>query len=501
MSRFLMTNRRAGKFSNSEKLKSRKALLETMDSSFISNVDKIIESKPKRDTARAVVYFEAEDEFINQKKDSIDRDVIIEPEIFHYNSSIRPAELVQLPRSSLSDDVNFGNTINFNLTIQGAGNPLYGCEVILHLRTGGINRSTSRVTNRNGRVRFTFSDSFSISTIVVVPAAGFWPMMFRGLRSGNIVECPPLPSAKSRCGWWHNHLGIQRFKKTRGRGIKVGVADTGVGPHAELVHVIDIGAFVDGLEQQAAGADIDVHGSHVCGTIGARPTSSDHFGGIAAGVRLFSTRVFQPASGANQGDIANAIDALSREHKVDLINLSLGASVGSQIIRDAIIDAAERGTLCVCAAANSNGAVEYPAAFPETLAISALGLEGWGPPGSIAAQRLPIELERFGQNNLYHANFSCFGPEINGTAPGVGIISTVPERLDLEVPYASMGGTSMATPAACAALAAVLAADQQYRALPRSDVRTEHAKLLFQQSCNDIGLHQQYQGYGMPQVP
>ena len=500
MARFVMANRRGGKFKKPEKLQSRKALFDAMDSSFMANVDNMVMSEPKRETARAVVFFEAEDEFIKQKKDNIDQDVILEPEIFHYNDSIRPTELVQLPRDLLSNDVNFGNTVNFNLTIQGAGNPLCGCEVILHLRTGGINRSTSRVTNRNGRVRFTFSDSFSVSTIAVVPAAGFWPMMFRNLRSGDIAECPPLPSARGRRGWWHKHLGIQRFKKTQGRGIKVGVADTGLGPHAELAHVIDIGAFANGLKQPAAGADIDVHGSHVCGIIGARPASTDRFGGIAAGVRLFSARVFQPARGANQGDIANAIDALSREHKVDLINLSLGASTGSGIIRDAIIDAAERGTLCVCAAANSNGAVEFPAAFPETLAISALGLEGWGPAGSIAVQRLPVELERFGQSNLYHANFSCFGPEINGAAPGVGIISTVPERLGLEVPYASMGGTSMASPAACAALAAVLAADQQYRGLPRSDVRTEHARLRFQQSCRDIGLHQRYQGYGMPQI-
>ena len=500
MTRFIMANRRAGKFETSAKQRSLKALYDVMDQSFQANVEHLAASNPKRDTARAIVFFEAEDDFIQRKTSDIDPDVIIEPEISHYKDSIRPTELMRLPHHSLSDDVTFGNTVTFILTIHGSGSPLYGCEVILHLRTGRINRSTSRVTNRKGRVRFTFSDSFSISSIVVVPAAGYWPMMFRGLKSGDVAECPELPSARVRLGWWHKHLGTKRFKKIRGRGIKVGVADTGVGPHAELAHVRDIGAFVDGDEHPHSGADIEAHGTHVCGIIGARPTSANRFGGIAPGVRLFSARVFQPARAANQADIANSIDSLSRDHKADLINLSLGAPMGSEIVRDAIIDAAERGTLCVCAAANSNGEVEFPAAFPETLGISALGLEGWGPPGSIAAQRLPTELERFGQNNLYHANFSCFGPEISGSAPGVGIVSTVPERLNMRMPYASMGGTSMASPAACAALAAILADDSQYRNLPRRDVRTEHAKMLFQQSCRDIGLHQQFQGYGLPQI-
>ena len=183
-----------------------------------------------------------------------------------------------------------------------------------------------------------------------------------------------------------------------------------------------------------------------------------------------------------------------------ILLLSLGSPQPSEIERDAIIDAAERGTLCVCAAANSNGPVEFPAAFPETLAISAIGLIGWGPVGSLASLRLPQDFERFGFDNLYHANFSCFGPEITGAAPGVGIISTVPERFGMSAPYAAMGGTSMASPAACAALAAILSRDRIYKSLPRNDMRTAHARKRFRESCCDIGLDPIYQGSGMPHL-
>ena len=215
---------------------------------------------------------------------------------------------------------------------------------------------------------------------------------------------------------------------------------------------------------------------------------------------LVSARVFPAGRGANQGDIALAIDHLSRHWRADLINLSLGAPVGSELEHDAILDALERGTLCVCAAGNSNGAVEYPAAFDEVIAVSALGLEGWGPDGSLTSTRYPTQADRYGLGQLYLANFSCFGPEIDCCAPGVGILATVPERFGLRAPIGAMDGTSMASPAACATLAAILSNDTDYRSLPRDLTRAERARSLLRQGCVDVGLAAHYQGRGMPRV-
>ena len=104
------------------------------------------------------------------------------------------------------------------------------------------------------------------------------------------------------------------------------------------------------------------HGTHVCGTIGARPVDpATQRSGIAPGATLFSAKVSPGADTfANQGDIVLAIDALSRGHRVDLINLSLGASQPSEIEHDAIVDALQRGTLCICAAGNTGGGMEWP---------------------------------------------------------------------------------------------------------------------------------------------
>jgi len=180
--------------------------------------------------------------------------------------------------------------------------------------------------------------------------------------------------------------------------------------------------------------------------------------------------------------------------------MSLGAPRPSQIERDAIIDALERGTLCICAAANSAGPVEYPAAFPESAAVSALGLLGWAPLGTTPRLRIPQQADRFGTENLYLANFSCFGPEITCAAPGVGIVSTVPERFGLKAPYGAMSGTSMASPVACGVVAARLSTMPAYDALPRDQTRAEMARNALHNACRDIGLEPLYQGRGVPSV-
>ena len=163
-------------------------------------------------------------------------------------------------------------------------------------------------------------------------------------------------------------------------------------------------------------------------------------------------------------------------------------------------DAAERGTLCVCSAGNESGAIDYPGAYSECAAVSAIGQIGWAPAGTFSFGNRPKESALLGQENLFLASFSCFGPTLACAGPGVGIVSTVPAKPGLPAPYMEMDGTSMASPAVCGTLAVVLAKDPNYSALPRDISRTNAARVLLAQHCRPFGLAIQYEGRGLPRI-
>lgn len=503
MARYVMANRRAGRFSVSEKLSSRASISRVMSSSFMSGANILSRNEPKHETSRQLVLFEAEPDEIEAKIRTLPEEVIVEPEIIHQRLNIyRPMDFVGISRESSPAFPSqvLGSNTTISIEVKSGTIPLPNAEVILFLRFLNFDDQRTDTTDSEGRVSFTFPNFWSASAIIAIPAGNYWPMVQRGPSNPVVIDCPPLPDADNSLGWWHNKLGIDTLDFNLGSGIKVGVIDSGVSSHPFLTHVTSIGAFIDGNFDPSGGADVDNHGSHVCGIVGSRPSDVNAFAGIAPGVELFSARVFPEDRGASQIDIANAIEELSIEQEVDLINMSLGSSVGSQIESDAIKDALETGTLCICAAGNSNGPVEFPAAFDETVAVSAIGLLGWGPDGSLPSTRLPLQRERFGSDNLYHANFSCFGSETTCSAPGVGIISTVRVSGDLSQPYASLGGTSMASPAACGALAVALSRSPIYRSLPRDITRSQMALQILRRISQSIGLAMDYEGRGMPDL-
>lgn len=502
MARFVMSNRRASKFTKSEKLRSRDAVETAFALNLASSVRILGENSPPQETARKIMLFEGDPKEIAAKSQDLSPDVIIEPEILHYPVQSTMLTSMWFPFISGAEDLSTDGDATLSMTVKGLKKPLAGAEVILVLRGAlGRSRRQSAVTTPAGKVVFRYDPFWSPTAAIVIPVGEYWPVIVRGPQHGGVVSLPPLPR-EGPLAWWHRHAGADTWVPGRGQGIRVGVIDTGVGPHPDLVHVQAVGAFLNGGHDPTGGADVDSHGSHVCGTIAGRPADqSSGYGGMAAGVEIFSARVFPSSqAGANQGDIANAIDFLSREQRVDLINMSLGAAAGSEIERDAIIDALERGTLCVCAAGNSAGPVEWPAAFDECVAVAAIGLEGWGPDGSISGTRYPSEKEKYGREALFLSNFSCFGAEIDCCAPGVGIIAAVPERHGWRSPYAAMDGTSMASPVACGSLAAILSADGSYSGLQRDVTRAERARELLRASCADVGMSTRFQGMGVPRV-
>jgi subtilisin family serine protease len=422
--------------------------------------------------------------------------VIIEPECYRQPARFAlAAAFVPQPSSA-----GFGAA--FGITVRSARGPSVNSSVELifsNLQTGAT-VVVKGFTDAQGRAAVPYDPgTWRPATVIVTPRSGQWSWWMSSPPSSGVLQLADLPRA-GPLGWWHQLLGIASYKPQRGQGIRIGLADTGVGPHPYLSHIQSAGAFLNGGHDAspAAANDVSEHGTHTAGVIGARPpAASSDFAGIAPAADVVVARVYgDSASTATNGDIAAAIDALAAGHPCDLINLSLGGTEQSEIELDSVTAAIEAGALVLGAAGNANGPIDYPAAYPGVVAVSALGLTGAFPSNAVDALAVPTAADRF-VGSLFEAGFNNTGPHMACTAPGVGIISTVPGDTPAEAAYAAMSGTSMACPAVCAALATLLSNDPNYRKLPRNTARAQYAWNVLLRSLRRLGLNNTYEGFGL----
>jgi hypothetical protein len=424
-------------------------------------------------------------------------DVIIEPEVPRRPQRFTFAALTQ-PQAN-----NAGTGAAFNLTVRTARGPAANAMVQIvfaNLQTLAT-ASVEGPTDAQGKASVQYNPAlWRAVNAIVTPHSGQWSWWAGSPVNGGVVTLTDLPGG-TQVGWWHQLLGVTSYRATRGQGVRVGVADTGAGPHPFLAHVQSAGAFLNGGHDAspASANDVSVHGTHVSGLIGARSLAASPGGytGIAPAADLTVARVFPAAdSTASNGDIASAIDALSADHSCDLINLSLGGTDSSAIELDAVTAALERGTLILAAAGNSASTIDYPAAYPGVVAVSALGLYGSFPANSIEALTVPSNGTGV-VGNLFDPAFNNTGPHMACIGPGVGIISTVPGSGTSDAAYAAMSGTSMACPVVCGALATLLSADASYTKLPRDVKRAQYAWNLLVRSLRRLGLGSTIEGYGL----
>lgn len=188
MARYVMANRKAGKFSASEKLASRASISRVMSSSFMLGTEILSRNQPKHETSRQLVLFEAEPDEIEAKIRTLPEDVIVEPEIIHQRLNIyRPMDFLGVSRESSSSFPlrTVGNN-TISVEVKSGSIPLPNAKVILFLRFLGSDVERTDTTDSNGKTNLTFPSSWSASAIVVLPAGNYWPMVQRG-PSGSVV--------------------------------------------------------------------------------------------------------------------------------------------------------------------------------------------------------------------------------------------------------------------------------------------------------------------------
>ncbi len=525
MARFVVSHRLSGTV---DRKASREAVgeLEPTLSRFASEVRVVGRGTPD---SRLTFTLDADPREMDQRRRGWSRDVLVEPEVERRSLARRRGHAadggsgptdgefsgagVALRNSfaearpwSLPTSAGVGESLT--VMLRGEGKPVAGARATLMLSSVFGQAASTAIpgtSDAEGKVVFPYGAwMWRPLGLLIEPVEGYWSVIQSYPRDGMTLDLPPL-GRSGPLGWWHYVVGESRNQANQGEGIRIGVADSGVGPNPYLDHVRRIGSFMGGVHDPSPDAALDAsdHGTHVCGVLAARPTDgSGDYAGLARDAEVMVLRIFGPDLQANQGDIAGAIEILAGLHQADLINLSLGGPEFSSIELDAVIAAMEQGALCVCAAGNDYGQpVLYPAANPQTVAVTALGLLGTTPPNTLAAGSVPTQPTKYTPGGLYVANFSDSGPQVDCSAPGVGIISTVPARTSgVAAPYADKSGTSVATPVACASLATLLSQDAVYRSLPRGSERAQRALAVLRWSLRPTGLSQYDAGWGMSQA-
>jgi subtilisin family serine protease len=262
-------------------------------------------------------------------------------------------------------------------------------------------------------------------------------------------------SAQDGVDWGIASYGIPSlWMQTLGQGVTVAVVDSGIAPHSALPNVTDHRNFSSDSEPY----DTLGHGTHVAGIIGAVTGAAK---GIAPHCKILSLKVLGHSGMWSNYSVAQAVRHAA-DAKVDIVCMSLGSPSPSESVHQAIKYASGKGVIVVCAAGNDGGAVNFPAAFSEVIAVGAVDRAG----------------------NV--CEFSSRGKEIEVAAPGQDITSTW-----LGDGYATISGTSMAAPFVAGVLALYISAHG--KATP------SQAMDALIQTCRDMGLpgHDSDYGWGL----
>ena len=275
---------------------------------------------------------------------------------------------------------------------------------------------------------------------------------------------------------------------TDGAGVRVGVIDSGVGPHPDL-RVTGGGNFAPD-DTSADFGDIQEHGTHVAGIIAAQGTGPLGIKGLAPGATLFAYRVFSRAvKGASNFAIIKAIERAVADG-CHVVNMSLGGGPVNLGLQDAITFAHDNGLICLVATGNDGRQpVSFPASFSLAIAVGAMGRKKTFPANTTDQ---PNILAPFGTDpDNFVAAFSNIGPDVDLIAPGVGILSTVPPN-----GYAPMSGTSMACPAATGMAARLLATQPAILAMPPTSARSVAMRQFLSSKAKQLGFGPLFEGLG-----
>ena len=235
--------------------------------------------------------------------------------------------------------------------------------------------------------------------------------------------------------------------------VKVAVLDSGV----ELLAGIPVAGSINLVKEE------QYMPYYMDDMVGHGTAAADIIYQICPKAKIYSVRVLDKD---NKGRLSDVVEGIywCIEQKMDVINMSFGTPVESEILKKAIQAASDAGILIVGAAGNGGNAadVEYPAAFEEVIAVGAV---------DTSAQK---------------TEESATGPEVELVAPGEQILTKSVFGMETV-----NSGTSMAAPHVAGAAVLLMQQDEEKSA--------EEIRRILDVSGNPIGEQEAY-GYGLLDV-
>jgi serine protease len=243
----------------------------------------------------------------------------------------------------------------------------------------------------------------------------------------QVIATPNDPSVGSQ---W----SLSKIKAFEAWDVNAGINDV-------LVAIVDNAIQTNHVDLQAnmlAGRDVSdndndpnppnatySHGTHVAGILSA--VSNNNIGiAAASNNRIKILPVKATPDGGSPNSIYHGYEGVvwAADNGAKIISLSWGGTGYSQAEQDVVNYATSKGILIVAAAGNENTSQEhYPSAYNNVIAVAST------------------------DSDDKRSSFSNFGSWVDISAPGRGILSTLPFDT-----YASYNGTSMATPLVSSAL-------------------------------------------------
>jgi subtilisin family serine protease len=225
------------------------------------------------------------------------------------------------------------------------------------------------------------------------------------------------------------------WRVSRGRGVLVGVLDTGVNAHApDLTGSVTTGPDYTAGANPAGYQPPHLHGTYIASLIaghGSGPGRAEGVVGVAPQARVLSVRVLldDQEPGFEVYNLnASYYNALALgiryavQHGATVLNASLGSTTPTRSVRQALVYAISHGVVVVAAAGNDGTGkpgftpYSYPASFPGVISVAAVGASG------------------------ARASFSDRNSSVVVSAPGVNVAGDGPDDT-----YLSGDGTSPAS--------------------------------------------------------